>query len=106
MNTMNTVPGHFQDGFTTDPEALRRLIAAALGTNDIKIIVPDNSRLGGETPMNHKALPATASVTGPVPGIVMERDQAEALIEGLTPRPGWYGNWMWDAYYLPAEASR
>jgi hypothetical protein len=105
---MNNIPGHFQDGFTTDPKALRALIAAALGTNDIKIIVPDNSRLGGETPKSHEALPADAHVAGDgkYPRVGLERDQAEALIVGLKAHPGWFGNWCWDAYYLPAEASR
>jgi len=102
-NTNPHIPGHFEPGFTTDPSALRALIAEALGTNDLKIIIPDNRRLGGETPMNHKALPARAAVAGRDAGVVLERDQAEALIEGLTPRPGWWDNYCWDAYYLPAE---
>jgi len=45
-NTNPHIPGHFEPGFTTDPSALRALIAEALGTNDLKIIIPDNRRLG------------------------------------------------------------
>jgi len=93
---MKQIAGHFQPGFATDTELLRKQIHGMIGT--FKVIIPDNGRLGGETPMNHKAIPVGAHACGPGRNVIsLESDQADALVAayGAVRMTRFWGEWVW-----------